>query len=65
MDIQYIQFGEYKQDTFSFKDLMVKIAASPPAIVALINPHSPTGFCFTENELQALSRYCIKNIIYC
>ena len=61
MHITVLPFGQTKKHAFYMQDMIETIKSSRPALVVVVNPHSPTGFCFSEHEMLELAHCCHVN----
>ncbi len=60
MTVQKIGFGSSVSNTFELADFEYVLRRSLPAILVLSNPNSPTGFCFSREEILFLASSCEK-----
>ncbi len=60
MKISLFNYGQTRPYVFCVHDLINKMESSQPSLVVIINPHSPTGFCFSPQEIIELSSVCEK-----
>ncbi|WP_340619557.1 pyridoxal phosphate-dependent aminotransferase [Xenorhabdus siamensis] len=61
IDILPIYFDEQCAENFCIKTLLKTIQITPPSIVTISNPNSPTGIEFDNNTLLAISHACAKH----
>ncbi|MEQ2025566.1 aminotransferase class I/II-fold pyridoxal phosphate-dependent enzyme [Xenorhabdus szentirmaii] len=61
IDILPIYFNDQHAENFCIKTLLNIIQTTPPSIVAISNPNSPTGIEFDNNALLAISHACAKH----
>ena len=55
MDVTVVQFGQYQRHSFCLSGFIHIMKTSSPSLVAITNPHSPTGFCFSQDDILKLS----------
>ncbi|MDP3561778.1 MAG: aminotransferase class I/II-fold pyridoxal phosphate-dependent enzyme [Legionellaceae bacterium] len=61
IEIEKIIFGQTIPQAFCFDNLITALERSESAMVVITNPHSPTGFCFSKQEMKEISRVCSNN----